>query len=96
MFKTINYFFQSILIYLFFFISRILGITLSRNIFSFLFTLVGPLFKSKEVIKKNLNNFSQNISEQERKQISKNMWKNYGMTFIEYIFLDYFKKKILT
>ena len=20
------------------------------------------------------------------------MWKNYGMTFIEYIFLDYFKK----
>ena len=21
------------------------------------------------------------------------MWKNYGMTFIEYIFLDYFKKK---
>ena len=93
MFKTINYFFQSILIYLFFFISRILGITLSRNIFSFLFTLVGPLFKSKEVIQKNLNNFSQNISELERKQISKNMWKNYGMTFVEYIFLDYFRKK---
>ena len=22
------------------------------------------------------------------------MWKNYGMTFIEYIFLDYFRKKI--
>ena len=21
------------------------------------------------------------------------MWKNYGMTFIEYIFLDYFRKK---
>ena len=93
MFKTINYFFQSLLIYLFFFISRILGITLSRNIFSFIFTLIGPLFKSKEVIQKNLNIFSQNISELERKQISKNMWKNYGMTFIEYIFLDYFKKK---
>jgi len=93
MFKTINYFFQSLLIYLFFFISRILGITLSRNIFSFLFTLIGPLFKSKEVIQKNLNIFSQNISEPEKKQISKNMWKNYGMTFIEYIFLDYFKKK---
>jgi Kdo2-lipid IVA lauroyltransferase/acyltransferase len=93
MFKTINYFFQSLLIYLFFFISRILGITLSRNIFSFIFTLIGPLFKSKEVIQKNLNIFSQNISEPEKKQISKNMWKNYGMTFIEYIFLDYFKKK---
>ena len=93
MLKTINYFFQSLLIYLFFFISRILGITLSRNIFSFIFTLIGPLFKSKEVIQKNLNIFSQNISEPEKKQISKNMWKNYGMTFIEYIFLDYFKKK---
>ena len=93
MFKTINYFFQSLLIYLFFFISRILGITLSRNIFSFIFTLIGPLFKSKEVIQKNLNIFSQHISEPEKKQISKNMWKNYGMTFIEYIFLDYFKKK---
>ena len=93
MLKTINYFFQSLLIYLFFFISRILGIRLSRNIFSFLFTLIGPLFKSKEVIQKNLNIFSQNISEPEKKQISKNMWKNYGMTFIEYIFLDYFKKK---
>jgi Kdo2-lipid IVA lauroyltransferase/acyltransferase len=93
MLKTINYFFQSLLIYLFFFISRILGIRLSRNIFSFLFTLIGPLFKSKEVIQKNLNIFSQNISEPEKKQISKNMWKNYGMTFIEYIFLDYFRKK---
>jgi KDO2-lipid IV(A) lauroyltransferase len=50
------------------------------------------LFKSKKIIQKNLNIFSRNISQLEKKQISKNMWKNYGMTFIEYIFLDYLRK----
>ena len=25
-------------------------------------------------------------------QISKSMWNNYGMTFIEYVFLDLFRK----
>ena len=92
MIKTINYFFQSVLIYLFFFIGRIIGITLSRKIFCSLFFLIGPFFKSRKIIEKNLNIFSNNISEYEKNKISKNMWKNYGMTFIEYIFLDYFKK----
>lgn len=92
MIKAINYFIQSIFIYLFFFIGRVLGITISRKIFSFVFSLIGPFFKSTEVIKKNLKNFSKNISESEKNEISKNMWKNYGMTFIEYIFLDYFRK----
>ena len=90
MIKTINYFIQSIFIYLFFFIGRVLGITISRKIFSFIFSLIGPFFKSSEIIKKNLKNFSKNISESEKNEISKNMWKNFGMTFIEYIFLDYF------
>jgi len=92
MIKTINYFIQSIFIYLFFFIGRVLGITISRKIFSFIFSLIGPFFKSSEIIKKNLKNFSKNISEPEKNEISKNMWKNFGMTFIEYIFLDYFRK----
>ena len=36
--------------------------------------------------------FSKNLSESESKGIIDNMWRNYGMTFIEYIFLDYFRK----
>ena len=28
----------------------------------------------------------------DRREITNNMWKNYGMTFIEYIFLDHFRK----
>tara|TARA_B100001094_G_C17961719_1_gene685787 strand:- start:46 stop:906 length:861 start_codon:yes stop_codon:yes gene_type:complete len=92
MIKKINYLLQALLIYLFFLIGRILGIKLSRNIFSYLFSLIGPFFKSKKIIKKNLDIFSQEISDSEKFKITKNMWENYGMTFIEYIFLDYFKK----
>jgi Kdo2-lipid IVA lauroyltransferase/acyltransferase len=93
MIKIIKYFLQAFLIYLFFFIGRLLGITISRKIFSFLFSFLGPFFKSNKVIKNNLKNFSQNISELKQKEITNNMWKNYGMTFIEYIFLDFFHKE---
>jgi KDO2-lipid IV(A) lauroyltransferase len=93
MIKIINYFFQSLIIYLFFFIGRILGIKLSRKIFSYFFSIIGPLFKSKETINKNLNIFSHNISNLEKNKIIENVWKNYGMTFIEYVFLDFYKKK---
>ena len=93
MIKIINYFLQSILIYLFFFIGFILGIKLSRKIFSSLFLLIGPFFKSKKIIKKNLNIFDPVMSDVAKNSIIKNMWKNFGMTFIEYIFLKNFKKQ---
>ena len=92
MIKKINYFFQSVVIYFFFFIGRILGIALSRKIFSFLFSCIGPFFKSTKIIKKNLNIFSQDLSDTKINKIRTNMWKNFGMTFIEYIFLDYLRK----
>ena len=92
MIKTIKYFFQSIIIYLFFFIGKILGLTLSRIFFSSLFAFIGPMFKSKETIRNNLKFFSKNISNSKMEEISKEMWSNYGMTFVEYIFLNYFKK----
>ena len=92
MLKSINYFFQFLLIIFFFLIGRIIGIKLSRKIFSNLFLYLGPLFKSKSLFKKNIKFFSKNLSDEEIKKIYSSMWKNYGMTFIEYIYLDYFKK----
>ena len=91
MIKVINYFFQSIIIYIFFIFGKLVGLKLSRKIFSFIFLKLAPTFKSKKVIEKNLNIFKNNISVFERKKIVSNMWKNYGMTFIEYIFLNYFR-----
>ena len=93
MIKIINYFFQSIFIYLFFLLGRILGINLSRKLFSSLFIIVGPFFKSKKITENNLNIFLGENSSVNKKKIINDMWKNYGKTFIEYIFLDYFRNK---
>jgi len=92
MIKFFKYLLQSIFIYIFYIFGRILGIKLSRKIFAFIFSKFAPFFKSKKVIEKNLSIFNEKILESEKKRISLNMWKNYGMTFIEYIFLDFFRK----
>ena len=93
MIKSINYFIQALIIYIFFLIGKIFRINLSRIIFSSLFSLIGPLFKSKKIINKNLEIFSKNLSKSEKNKISKSMWKNYGMTFIEYVFLNRFRNQ---
>ena len=92
MIKFFKYLVQSIFIYIFYIFGRILGIKLSRKIFAFIFSKFAPFFKSKKVIEKNLSIFNEKILESEKKRISLNMWKNYGMTFIEYVFLDFFRK----
>ena len=93
MLKIFNYFFQSIFIYSFFFIGLILGLRISRKLFSSLFSLIGPFIKSQKVINENLNIFLNNGINLEREKTINEMWKNYGMTFIEYIFLNRFRKK---
>ena len=89
--KLVSYFFQSIFIYLFFLIIKVIGLRLSRNLFSLLFVIIGPIFKSKKIIEKNLNIYSNNISNFKKSEIIKSMWKNYGMTFVEYIYLKKFR-----
>ena len=93
MFRTLNYFLQSLFVYLFFFIGRILGINLSRKFFSGMFILIGPFFKSNKIINKNLKIFSSTISLKDKSRIVKDMWSNYGKTFIEYIFLNRFRRE---
>ncbi len=91
MIKSFKYFLQSILIYIFFIFGRLLGINISRKVFSFIFSFLGPKFKSKKIIEKNFQIFSPNMQLAEKNLIISNMWNNYGKTFIEYIFLDRFK-----
>ena len=93
MFRTLNYFLQSLFVYLFFFIGRILGIKLSRKFFSMVFILIGPFFRSNKIINKNLKIFSSTISLKDKSRIVKDMWSNYGKTFIEYIFLNRFRRE---
>ena len=49
------------------------------------------MFKSQKVINKNLENYS-NYAKVNKKEIINSMWRNYGMTFIEYIYLGKFLK----
>jgi len=92
MIKIIKYLFQSIIIYFFFIIGKIIGIKLSRDLFGYVFKKLGPLLKSKKVIKKNLENLK-DFTEEEKKNIISKMWKSYGMVFIEYIFLKKFRRE---
>ena len=94
MLKVINYFFQSIIIYSFFLIGKILGIKISRKLFSFLFLLIGPTFKSKKIINNNLNIFLKKQPALSKEKIIFNMWKNYGKTFIEYVFLNHLRNNV--
>ena len=92
MIKKIKYFLQSIIFYSFLFIGRIVGLKIGRKLFAFLFSIVGPHLKSKKIIKENLNIFFNNTSRRDESTIIDDMWKNYGMTFVEYMFLNFFKK----
>ena len=93
MIKSIKYFFEAFFIYLFFLISKIMGLSLSRKFFSFLFRKIGPIVRSNSSVLKNINNFPEKISLQYQKEIISSMWSNYGMTFVEYIFLNKFRKE---
>ena len=86
MIKILKYFTQATIIYLFFLIIKIIGLKLSRKFFSKIFITFGPIFKSKKIFSKNLE-IARNEIKKDPTSIEKEMWSNYGMTFVEYIFL---------
>ncbi len=91
--KKILYFFQAIIVYLFFLISKIIGLKLSRILFSFIFIKIGNLFRSKNKIYENLEKICPDKSILEKRVTIDKMWSNYGKTFTEYVYLNVFKKR---
>ena len=89
--KIIKYFIEAVFIYTFFLIIKILGLKNSRNLFSFIFNKIGPIFKSKKIIDENLNKIINFKNYREKKNIVEDMWSNYGKTFAEYLYLYKFK-----
>ena len=94
--KTIKYFFEFIFIIIFFFIFRIIGYKNASNLGEFIGKKIGPIFRSKTRIQKNLENSNIGNSDKEREIIAKNMWGNYGRILSEYIFIKQFRKNNLS
>ena len=94
LFNFFKYFLESISIFLLFFLFKILGIKLSSNVSGKIFTLIGPLFRSKKLIKNNLKLALPNASDVDIKNYSNKMWEYYGKILAEYIFLKNFRSDL--
>ncbi len=90
--KLIKYFFQFFFIIFLFIIFKLIGLRLSRIMASKLFSIVGPFFRSKKIIKKNISLAFFNSDEIFKRNITNNMWKYYGKIFAEYCFMKKFRK----
>ena len=89
--KQIKYFFQFLLIMIFFFIFKIFGYRISSNFGGKLFEIVGPLFRSKHLIHSNILKAIPNSNIKNINNITKLMWNNYGRVFAEYVFIKNFR-----
>ena len=89
--KKIKYFLQFICVIFFFVIFKILGLKLASIISSNIFILFGPIFRSNKIVFSNLKIAFPNIDENQKEQILKKMWFNYGKIFAEYIFIKNFR-----
>ena len=90
--KLTKYFFQFIFIFFLFMIFKILGLKNSSNFASLLTKKIGPFFRSKELISKNILKAFPNISKDDLNHVATNMWGNYGRILAEYVFLKNFRK----
>ena len=89
--KIIKYFFEFISIIFLFCIFKIMGIKNASNLGNILGKIIGPFFRSKDIIKQNIKIGLGNIDKKKEEEIINGMWSNIGRTFAEYIFLKNFK-----
>ena len=90
--KNLKYFLQFFCILFLFGVFKIVGIKFSRIISENIMVVLGPIFRSKKIIIKNLSIAFPNFNENEKKQILKDMWINYGRIFAEYMFIKNFRQ----
>ena len=89
--KIIKYFFEFVSIISLFCIFKIVGLKNASYLGSLLGKFIGPLFRSKKIIKQNIKIGLGEIDKKKEEEIVNGMWSNIGRTFAEYIFLKDFK-----
>ncbi len=90
--KHIKYFIQFLLISFLLIFFKFIGLKFSRIIASKLLSTIGPFFRSKKIIEKNISYAFHNLDKEFKKNIINNMWKSYGKIFAEYVFMKYFRE----
>ena len=89
--KIVNYLIQYVLIKIFFFICKIIGYKNASNLGETIGKKVGPIFKSKKIIEKNINLILPDAKSERIEEIIKKMWGNYGRILSEYVFMKDFR-----
>jgi len=89
--KIVKYFFEFVSIISLFCIFRIIGLRNASALGAVIGRTIGPLFRSKTIIKQNIKIGLGEIDSIKEKEIVNGMWSNIGRTFAEYIFLKDFK-----
>ena len=93
--KIIKYFFEFLVVISLLSIFKIIGLKLASVCGGLIGKIIGPLFRPKSIIKKNLHiAFNNNLSINHEKIIIENMWINYGKILGEYIHLKKFRKSL--
>mgnify|MGYP001311535439 CR=1 FL=1 len=90
--KTLKYFIQFLIIFVFFLIFKILGLKFSSYISGKIVFIIGPFFRSRNLIRSNILKALPNSDENKIKKISKMMWQNYGRILAEYMFIKEFRR----
>ena len=90
--KVIKYFFEFLIIIIFFLIFKIIGYKNASNLGKIIGKKIGPLVRSNYKIQKNLEISNVGKSQEDRKFIIDSMWGNYGRILSEYMYLKQFKK----
>ena len=90
--KNLRYFIQFILVIIFFIIFKIIGPNLSSSFSGKIFEIIGPMFRSKKIINRNIKKALPEINSQNLERIIKSMWNNYGKIFAEYMFIKNFRE----
>ena len=90
--KTIKYFVQFLIIFILFFVFKVLGLKFASYISGKIVSFIGPFFRSKTLIESNILKALPNLNKNEVKKISKMMWHNYGRILAEYMFIKEFRK----
>ena len=92
--KSIKYFIQFLLTILSYVLFKTLGAQLSSKLSGKIFQILGPLFRSKQIIHSNILKAFPNLDSSKLNKMTNLMWNNYGRVFAEYMFIKRFRSDI--